>query len=71
MTGLPAIEPNCFDDAIASKLLDSAETMPRILILYGSVRERTYSRCQREIARDPANLSIPDRASAIDNDRMS
>ncbi|CNI16500.1 hypothetical protein [Yersinia bercovieri] len=44
MTDLPAIEPDCFDDALASKLTGNNETMPRILILYGSVRERSYTK---------------------------
>ncbi len=39
MTDLPAIEPAYFDDALASKLTGNNETMPRILILYGSVHE--------------------------------
>lgn len=75
MTHLPAIEPGCFDEAIASNLLDGAETMPRILILYGSVRERSYSRFAAEeagrlLARmgaevkifNPSGLPLPDDA---------
>ena len=50
MTDLPAIEPDYFDDVIASKLTGNNETMPRILILYGSVRERSYSRFAAEEA---------------------
>nr|WP_265176714.1 NAD(P)H-dependent oxidoreductase [Salmonella enterica] len=50
MTDLPAIEPDCFDDAIASKLAGNNETMPCILILYGSVRQRSYSRFAAEEA---------------------
>lgn len=50
MTDLPAIEPAYFDDALASKLTGNNETMPRILILYGSVRERSYSRFAAEEA---------------------
>ena len=75
MTHLPAIEPGCFDEAIASNLLDGAETMPRILILYGSVRERSYSRFAAEEAGrllakmgaevkifNPSGLPLPDDA---------
>ncbi|GBU14477.1 hypothetical protein AwEntero_30780 [Enterobacterales bacterium] len=75
MTHLPAIEPRCFDEAIASKLLDGAESMPRILILYGSVRERSYSRFAAEEAGrlltqmgaevkifNPSGLPLPDDA---------
>ncbi len=50
MTDLPAIEPAYFDDALASKLTGNNETMPRILILFGSVRERSYSRFAAEEA---------------------
>lgn len=50
MTQLPAVELDCFDDEIASKLASNTETMPRFLILYGSVRERSYSRFAAEEA---------------------
>lgn len=75
MTNLPAIEPDCFDDAIASKLTGNNETMPRILILYGSVRQRSYSRFTAEEAGrlltkmgaevrifNPSGLPLPDDA---------
>ncbi|EMR0521785.1 arsenical resistance protein ArsH [Klebsiella pneumoniae] len=75
MTDLPAIEPDCFDDAIASKLAGNNETMPRILILYGSVRQRSYSRFTAEEAGrlltkmgaevrifNPSGLPLPDDA---------
>jgi arsenic resistance protein ArsH len=75
MTDLPAIEPAYFDDALASKLTGNNETMPRILILYGSVRERSYSRFAAEGAGrllakmgaevkifNPSGLPLPDDA---------
>ena len=75
MTDLPAIEPAYFDDALASKLTGNNETMPRILILYGSVRERSYSRFAAEEAGrllakmgaevkifNPSGLPLPDDA---------
>ena len=75
MTDLPAIEPDYFDDVIASKLTGNNETMPRILILYGSVRERSYSRFAAEEAGrllakmgaevkifNPSGLPLPDDA---------
>ncbi len=73
MTDLPAIEPNYFDDVIASKLAGNNEIMPRILILYSSVRERSYSRFAAEEAGrllakmgaevkifNPSGLPLPD-----------
>ena len=48
MTHLSAIERECFDDEIASKLQNDTQSMPRILILYGSVRQRSYSRFAAE-----------------------
>ena len=75
MVDLPAIEPAYFDDALASKLTGNNETMPRILILYGSVRERSYSRFAAEEAGrllakmgaevkifNPSGLPLPDDA---------
>lgn len=50
MTHLSAIERECFDDEIASKLQNDTQSMPRILILYGSVRQRSYSRFAAEEA---------------------
>lgn len=75
MTQCPAIERQYFDEAIASKLLSGDATMPRILILYGSVRERSYSRFAAEEAGrllkemgaevkifNPSGLPLPDDA---------
>lgn len=75
MTQLPAVELDCFDDAIVSKLASNTETMPRFLILYGSVRERSYSRFAAEEAGrlltkmgaevktfNPSGLPLPDDA---------
>ncbi|WP_181943808.1 NADPH-dependent FMN reductase, partial [Klebsiella pneumoniae] len=58
-----------------SKLTGNNETMPRILILYGSVRERSYSRFAAEEAGrllakmgaevkifNPSGLPLPDDA---------
>jgi arsenic resistance protein ArsH len=41
MNDLPAIESAYFDDVLANKLMGKNETMPRILILYGLVQERS------------------------------
>lgn len=78
MTDLPAIEPAYFDDALASKLTGNNETMPRILILYGSVRERSHSRFAAEEAGrllakmgaevkifNPSGLPLPDDAPEV------
>lgn len=75
MTHLPAIEPQYFDDAIASKIQGDKLTAPRILILYGSVRQRSYSRFAAEEAGrlltkmgaevkifNPSGLPLPDDA---------
>lgn len=75
MTHLPAIEPQYFDDAIASKVQGDKLTAPRILILYGSVRQRSYSRFAAEEAGrlltkmgaevkifNPSGLPLPDDA---------
>ncbi|MCA1921059.1 arsenical resistance protein ArsH [Buttiauxella noackiae] len=75
MTHLSAIEQEYFDDEIASKLQDDTQTMPRILILYGSVRQRSYSRFAAEEAGrllsemgaevkifNPSGLPLPDDA---------
>lgn len=43
MSKLPAIEPDCFDDAIASKLSSNSESMARILVQYSSLCQRYYS----------------------------
>jgi len=75
MTQCPAIERQYFDEAIASKLQSGDAAMPRILILYGSVRERSYSRFAAEEAGrlleemgeevkifNPSGLPLPDDA---------
>jgi arsenic resistance protein ArsH len=42
---LPNVQPECFDGDIAQRLLASRSTHPpRILLLYGSLRERSFSR---------------------------
>ena len=74
MKHLPAIEPQFFDDTVASKISGSDPTTPpRILILYGSIRERSYSRFSAEEAGrlltemgadvkifNPSGLPLPD-----------
>ncbi|MBF7995681.1 arsenical resistance protein ArsH [Rahnella laticis] len=75
MSDLPAVNPEYFDDAIASNLSEGASPMPRFLILYGSVRERSYSRFAAEEAGrlltkmgaevkifNPSGLPLPDDA---------
>ncbi|MFP2514414.1 arsenical resistance protein ArsH [Buttiauxella agrestis] len=75
MTHLPALELAHFDDAISSKLDACDRVAPRILILYGSVRERSYSRFAAEEAGrlltkmgaevkifNPSGLPLPDDA---------
>lgn len=76
MKHLPAIEPQFFDDTVASKISGSDPTTPpRILILYGSIRERSYSRFAAEEAGrlltemgadvkifNPSGLPLPDDA---------
>lgn len=44
MTHLPAIEPAYFDEAIASKLLNGTETMPRIATAKGKRAIRNFLR---------------------------
>ena len=46
MKNLPSLNVECFDQQIAERL--NAQGSPRILILYGSVRERSYSRLAGE-----------------------
>ncbi|NDJ59304.1 arsenical resistance protein ArsH [Enterobacteriaceae bacterium 4M9] len=73
MENLPAIDPHFFDDSIAERL--HANAAPRILVLYGSVRERSYSRFAAEEAGrllvrmgaevkmfNPSGLPLPDDA---------
>lgn len=74
---LPHIFPNAFRTPNPARLGDHAEHRPRILLLYGSLRERSYSRfATMEAARllqafgaetrvfDPAGLPLPDGAPA-------
>ena len=46
MEHFPALNADCFDQHIAERL--QLHEPPRILILYGSVRERSYSRFTAE-----------------------
>lgn len=46
MEQFPALNTECFDQDIAERL--HMQEPPRILILYGSVRERSYSRFAAE-----------------------
>lgn len=48
MEKFPALNAECFDQHIAERL--HLQDPPRILILYGSVRERSYSRSAAEEA---------------------
>jgi Predicted flavoprotein len=48
MEQFPALNTECFDQHIAERL--HLQEPPRILILYGSVRERSYSRFAAEEA---------------------
>ncbi|MCP9626011.1 arsenical resistance protein ArsH [Rhodopseudomonas palustris] len=74
---LPHIFPSAFRTPDPAGLGDHAEHRPRILLLYGSLRERSYSRfATMEAARllqafgaetrvfDPAGLPLPDGAPA-------
>jgi arsenic resistance protein ArsH len=48
---LPNVQRGCFDDRIAQRLDTSRSTQPpRILLLYGSLRERSFSRFSAEEA---------------------
>ncbi|EOW1936927.1 arsenic resistance NADPH-dependent reductase ArsH [Yersinia enterocolitica] len=73
MEQFPALNTECFDRQIAERL--QHPTPPRILILYGSVRERSYSRFAAEEAGrlltamgaevktfNPSGLPLPDDA---------
>ncbi|MGK3140735.1 arsenical resistance protein ArsH [Pantoea sp. C2G6] len=75
MEQFPALDAECFDQHIGQRL--SLQTPPRILILYGSVRERSYSRfAAQEAGRlltamgaevrlfNPSGLPLPDDAPA-------
>lgn len=46
MEQFPALNTECLDQHIAERL--NLQEPPRILILYGSVRERSYSRFAAE-----------------------
>lgn len=73
MEKFPALNADCFDQQIAKRL--NMHEAPRILILYGSVRERSYSRFAAEEAGrllmamgaevktfNPSGLPLPDDA---------
>ncbi len=73
MEQFPALNAECFDQQIGKRLMMDAP--PRILILYGSVRERSYSRFAAEEAGrlltamgaevkifNPSGLPLPDDA---------
>ena len=76
---LPALDRRFVIDRPAFGL-GASDPAPRILLLYGSLRERSYSRlCIEEAARllqffgcetriyDPAELPLPDRISGDDH----
>lgn len=76
---LPALDPRHFRHRPASGL-GEIDRPPRILLLYGSLRERSYSRlCIEEAARllhafgaetrifDPADLPLPDQVAGDDH----
>lgn len=69
----PAIDPVCFDKHVAERL--QAQEAPKILLLYGSLRQRSYSRLAVEEAGrlltamgaevkifNPSGLPLPDDA---------
>lgn len=73
MEHFPALNADCFDQQIAERM--KLQELPRILILYGSVRERSYSRFAAEEAGrlltamgaevrlfNPSGLPLPDDA---------
>ena len=60
MEHFPALNADCFDQQIAERL--KLQEPPRILILYGSVRERSYSRFAAEEA---GRLLTADRKSVV------
>ncbi len=79
MTDTPNIEENLFDELNADRLLPVAQLKhaPRILLLYGSLRERSFSRLMTEEAARiltrfgaetktfcPSGLPLPDDAEA-------
>lgn len=77
---LPALDPRYAFERPARSLPDSLRHPPRILLLYGSLRERSYSRLVvEEAARlvrffggeprifDPSDLPLPDQISGDDH----
>ncbi|WIG94454.1 arsenical resistance protein ArsH [Myxococcus sp. SDU36] len=77
---LPALDPRFAHRNPAAGLTDSTGHPPRILLLYGSLRERSYSRLVvEEAARllrfmgaeprifDPSDLPLPDQATGDDH----
>ena len=78
LADVPNIDPNAFERPVAAALLPDPPTHPpRILLLYGSLRERSFSRFQaQEAARlleafgaetrvfNPSGLPLPDDAPA-------
>ncbi|ATH14344.1 MULTISPECIES: arsenical resistance protein ArsH [Delftia] len=81
ITELPNLDPQSFDAPSLQRLLPQARAThaPRILLLYGSVRERSYSRLLTEEAArllrhmgaeprifDPHGLPLPDAAPDSD-----
>ncbi|MBN9241231.1 MAG: arsenical resistance protein ArsH [Mesorhizobium sp.] len=78
LSDLPNIDPDTFEAPTTADLLPQAPTHPpRILLLYGSLRERSFSRFQaQEVARlleafgaetrifNPSGLPLPDDAPA-------
>jgi len=73
MEQFPSLNSECFDKQIAERL--AMQEPPHILILYGSVRERSYSRFAAEEAGrlltsmgaevrvyNPSGLPLPDDA---------
>ena len=80
LVDVPNIEPDAFERPTTAALLPHAPTHPpRILLLYGFLRERSFSRLQaQEAARlleafgtetrifNPSGLPLPSRMAALD-----
>lgn len=81
MTDTPALDDTCFEAIDNTRLFPAARGLhsPRILLLYGSLRERSYSRLMTEEAArvlrllgadtrifDPSGLPMADDAEASD-----
>ncbi len=77
---LPALNRSFIDMNPAASLMDGASHPPRVLLLYGSLRERSYSRLAvEEAARllklfgaeprifDPSDLPMPDKIKGDDH----